>query len=74
MSVADLRLSLIDKIMHMEEQALLHAKALLDNEDNDWWDELSKKEQNEIEEGLVQADQGEYIPQSQVMKKFDKWK
>lgn len=74
MSIAELRLALIDKIMHMEESALLNVNTLLEESKEDWWDLLSKEEQEEIEEGLAQAERGELIPHDEVMKIFDKWK
>ena len=39
----------------------------------DWWDEISAEEKREIEEGLRQADNGELIPDEEVMSKYDKW-
>ncbi|MEZ5004019.1 MAG: hypothetical protein R2730_13400 [Chitinophagales bacterium] len=74
MSISELRLALIDKIMHMEESSLLSIEKVINDDSTDWWDMMSKEEQEEIEEGLAQADRGEHIPHSEVMKRFDKWK
>lgn len=74
MNVSELRLTLIDKIMHMKEEALLNAKALLSETDTDWWELLSPEERNEIDEGLSEADNGKYISHDSIMSKFDKWK
>ena len=37
------------------------------------WEELPEALQKEIEEGLVQAENGEVIEHAQVMKKYQKW-
>jgi predicted transcriptional regulator len=42
-------------------------------EKTDWWDELSKTEKAEIEEGIKQADKGEFISHEEVMANPKKW-
>ena len=39
-------------------------------QENDWWDQPSKEEKAEIEEGLAQADRGEVVPHKEVMAKY----
>ena len=39
-------------------------------QEKDWWDQLSKEEKAEIEEGLAQADRGEVVPHKEVMAKY----
>ena len=39
----------------------------------DWWDEISKAEKAEIEEGIKQADRGELINHEEVMSNPKKW-
>ena len=40
---------------------------------NDWWNEISIEEKQEIEEGLAQADNGELVSHKTVMEKYKKW-
>lgn len=40
----------------------------------DWWDQISEEERAEIEEGLAQADKGEFISHEDVMAKYKKWR
>lgn len=47
--------------------------ALRKEKEVDWWDMIDAVEKEEIEEGLRQADNGEVVPHSQVMKKYEKW-
>ena len=42
-------------------------------DDNDWWGDLSKDEQEEIKLGLFQAENGELVNQEKVMQRFTKW-
>jgi predicted transcriptional regulator len=45
----------------------------MENEDQpDWWDEISEDERTEIEEGLAQADRGEVLSHEEVMAKYKK--
>jgi len=48
--------------------------ALKKEQEKDWWDQLSKEEKTETEEGLAQADRGEVVPHKEVMAKYKKWR
>lgn len=48
--------------------------ALKKEQEKDWWDQISKEEKAEIEEGLKQADRGELVPHGKVMSKYKKWR
>ncbi len=66
------------ELMHLllqtqKESVLLKIKKIFEKEHIDWWNEISEAEQNEIEKGLSQADNGEYVSNESVMKRFDKW-
>ena len=76
MNVSELRLTLIDKIMHMKAEALESIESIINDaeSENDWWDLMSVEQQVEIDEGLAEADRGEGIPHKEVMKTFDEWK
>ena len=47
--------------------------ALRNEEQPDWWDEISDEEKQEIEEGLAQADRGEVFSHEEVMLKYEKY-
>jgi predicted transcriptional regulator len=40
---------------------------------SDWWDEIDQEQQEAIDEGLRQLDNGEGISHGEVMRKYDKW-
>ncbi len=48
--------------------------ALKNEQEKDWWDQLSKEEKAEIQEGLSQADRGEVVSHEEVMAKYKKWR
>jgi len=79
MGTLELRSELINLIKDIENESLLNAiyvmithkpvpkgKVLK-------WEELPDALQKEIEEGLEQAENGEIIDHSEVMKKYQKW-
>jgi predicted transcriptional regulator len=43
------------------------------NIDTDWFDGLNHQQQQDILEGLVQADKGETVPHADVVKIFAHW-
>jgi hypothetical protein len=43
---------------------------LKNNQQKDWWDQISEEEKVEIEEGLAQADRKDVIPHELVMAKY----
>ncbi len=77
MNIVALRDRLHKNIDLADNKLLKMLEALIEayqTEETDWWDDLSKEEQEEIDEGLKQADQGQLIDHSEVMKTFDKWR
>ena len=56
-----------------KKSLLTKIKKILDEERSDWWDNLSIEEQQDIKTGLKQADNNEFIDNSSVLKRFDKW-
>ncbi len=49
-------------------------KALLTEDQLDWWDQLSEEEKQEIETGIKEAESGKLIEHDKVMESFNKWK
>lgn len=54
--------TLIDKLMKFRKE-----------EKTDWWNEISTDEQNSIENGIKDADNGKLTSHSNVKKIYDKW-
>ncbi len=64
----------IQELVKVEDENVLEKLELvLKANQNDWFDELSESEKNEIQIGLDQAEKGEFTSHEDVMKRFSKW-
>jgi hypothetical protein len=75
MNIAAEKLDLLQTIMNSNDEGLImDVKAFLYNRgEADWFDELSNEQQKDVIEGIAQADKGEVVPHSEVVKLFSKW-
>ena len=74
MSIETTKLELIHLLLQTQKESLLNKlKTVFEEEQVDWWSEMSEKEQEEIETGLTQADKDDHLANETVMKRFDKW-
>jgi hypothetical protein len=68
------KLNILQAIMSTNDEGLImDVKAFLSDRKTDWFDELSEEQQKDVLEGLAEADRGETIPHSEVVKLFGKW-
>ncbi|WP_417361404.1 hypothetical protein [Galbibacter sp.] len=75
MNIEATKLELMHLLLQTQKEGLLaKLKKVFDEEQGDWWNEMSKEEQEEINTGLDQADEGIYLANETVMKRFDKWR
>jgi len=60
MEIQSLKLELVNKIIHTEDQSVLIKinKMLSDEISEDWWDVLPKEVQESIMEGIKDVDEG----------------
>ncbi|WP_163397985.1 hypothetical protein [Flavobacterium fluviatile] len=56
-----------------DERVLEKLELVLKANQNDWYDDLSESEIEEIQSGLDQAEKGEFSSHEEVMKRFLKW-
>ena len=69
------KLSLIKWLTDVTEPSVIEQfVALKNNQQADWWYEIDNEEKAEIEEGLKQAEAGEFFSHEEVMKKYDQWR
>jgi hypothetical protein len=74
MNIEAIKLELIHLLLQTQKESLLKKiKTVFDEEQVDWWNEMSEKEQEEIKIGLNEADKNEYITNEAVLKRFEKW-
>ncbi len=75
MNIQAEKLNLIKWLTEVEEPSVIEQFIALKNEQQkDWWDEISENEKAEIEEGLAEADRGDTLPHEEVMAKYEKWR
>ena len=69
------KLQLIEWLARLNNTTTLKRFIALKKEpEKDWWDQLSREEKAEIEEGLSQANRGEIVSHREVMAKYKKWR
>ncbi|MEM6687349.1 MAG: hypothetical protein AAF617_16335 [Bacteroidota bacterium] len=74
MNIEATKLELMHLLLQTQKESVLKKlKSVFEEEQTDWWNDMSENEQDEIKTGLAQADKGEYKANETVMKRFDKW-
>lgn len=75
MDLAARKYNFIKELTSIDEALLEKLEKVLKNnkKEVDWANSLSNEEQIEIERGLEQANNNEFIEHEKVMKKFSKW-
>jgi len=75
MNIEATKLELMHLLLQTQKESLLgKLKKVFEEEQTDWWQDLSTEEQTEIGVGIKQADNGELLSHETVMKRFDKWR
>lgn len=64
------KINLINWISSVQEADLIEKLEALQKEGADWWDKVSEKDREAIEEGLEQLERGEYLTRSEVREKI----
>ena len=69
MEIQSLKLELVNKIIHTEDQSVLNKinQLLSDEISEDWWDVLPKEVQESIMEGLKDVEEGRFYTHENVM-------
>ncbi len=68
------KLNILQIILNTEDESfIMDLKAFLSDREVDWFDELSAEQQNDVLEGLSEADNGATVSQAEAVKLFGKW-
>ena len=74
MDIEATKLELMQLLLQtQEEDVLVRLRKVFQEQSPDWWSSLSCEERKEIQEGIEEADGEEYIENSEVRKRFEKW-
>ena len=74
MNIEATKLELMQMLLETQKESLLlKLRKVFEEEQIDWWDEISDEEKSEIKTGLSEAENAEIVENSAVMKHFEKW-
>ncbi len=73
MNLATRKYNFIQELTTIDESLLEKLEILLKTSKKDWFTDLNSEEKKEIEIGLKQAENGEFISHETVMNRFAKW-
>lgn len=74
MNIEATKLELMHLLLQTQKESLLaKLKSVFEEEQVDWWNEMSEDEQEEIKKGISLADNEKYVANNTVMQSFDKW-
>ena len=65
------KLNVLQQIINSDDVNLIKdIKSLINNREMDWFDGLSKSQQNDVTEGLSQLDSGNFFSHEEAKKRF----
>jgi hypothetical protein len=68
------KINILQTILNSNDEGLImDVKAFLSDRKTDWFDELGDEQRKDVLEGLAEADRGETVSHSEVVKLFAKW-
>jgi predicted transcriptional regulator len=73
MNLAARKYKFIQELTTIDESLLEKLEIILKTSKKDWFTDLSSEEKQEIEIGLKQAENDEFISHETVMNRFAKW-
>jgi len=74
MNIEAAKLELMHLLLQTQRESLLNKlKKVFEEEQTDWYNDMNSEEQQEIEIGLKQADNQDFVSHNQVMDNFNKW-
>lgn len=74
MNIQNKKLELIQWLSTVEDSGILEKiMALRKKESKDWWNLISEKEKDAIEQGLKDADSGKLKPHTNARKLYENW-
>ena len=74
MNVEAIKLDIVQAIVNSKDTSLLtELQQFLKSREMDWFDQLSAVQQQDVLEGIAEADQGKTTPHQAIVKQFQKW-
>jgi predicted transcriptional regulator len=63
----------LPRLSDQQKEAVLGVVKTFAAERQDWWDDISKEQQQAIDKSLAEMKTGKLMPQDEVLKKHKKW-
>ncbi len=75
MDLATRKYNFIQELTMVDETIMLHLEKVLKEikKEHDWYEKLDSDEKDEIEIGIQQANENEFVSNDEVMSKFSIW-
>lgn len=73
MDIKTTKLELMQMLLKTEKESILKKLQEVFEKETDWWNELSKKEQQKIEASIKSLDEGKVISNNQVQERIAKY-
>ena len=75
MDLATRKNNFIQELTMVDETIMLHLEKVLKEikKEQDWYGKLDSDEKKEIEIGIQQANENDFVSNDEVMSKFSKW-
>ncbi len=74
MNIQDKKIELIQWLSTLNDESVIEKiLELRDTEKTDWWEGISEKEKESIEQGIKDADSRKLTSQSEIRKSYEKW-
>ena len=72
--ILDKKIELIQWLSALEDVEIIEKlMKIRQQETKDWWENVSEEEQNSIEKGISDAENGKLTPHSSARKHYEKW-
>lgn len=72
--ILDKKIELIQWLSTLEDKSIIDKLVRFKREETkDWWDSISIDEQQSVEKGISDAEQGKLTPHSTARKLYEKW-
>jgi predicted transcriptional regulator len=63
----------LPRLSDQQKEAVLGVVKTFAAERQDWWDDISKEQQQAIDKSLAEMKAGKVVPQDEALKKYKKW-
>ncbi|MEM9326801.1 MAG: hypothetical protein AAGA85_14140 [Bacteroidota bacterium] len=72
MDIQSIKIELVQRLLEIDQEKVLQrVKEVIEEAEDDFWDDLSVQDKAAIDEGLAQLDRGEFVSEEEVKKEWE---